>query len=342
MNKIGVGIVGYGFSSTTFHIPLLQTIEDYEIRAIVSSQEEKVKASFPHVEVVTTIDELVMQENIDLIIITSPNTTHFEFTKKAILHGKHVVVEKPFVVSIEEGEELIELAKQHGVVLSVYHNRRFDNDFRTIHKLLQDNKIGKIFTYEAHFDRFRPHVRDRWREHKLPGSGILFDLGSHLIDQALHLFGMPEAVYADVVNQRPGAQIDDYFHIILSYEEMRVILHSGSHVKYAGPHFSIHGEKGSIVKYGMDSQEEQLKAGKKPGDEGYGEDAMPMYAVLSTEEQEIRVPTEIGCYENYYKGVRDAIMNREMPPVTAEEALNVIRVITACLQSSQQGIIVKW
>ena len=342
MNKIGVGIVGYGFSSTTFHIPLLQTIEDYEIRAIVSSQEEKVKASFPHAEVVTTIDELVMQENIDLIIITSPNTTHFEYAKKAILHGKHVVVEKPFVVSVEEGEELIALAKQHSVVLSVYHNRRFDNDFRTVQKLLQDDKIGKVYTYEAHFDRFRPHVRDRWREHKLPGSGMLFDLGSHLIDQALHLFGMPEAVYADIVNQRPGSQIDDYFHIILHYEEMRVILHSGSHVKHAGAHFSIHGEKGSIVKYGMDSQEEQLKAGKKPGDEGYGEDAMHMYTVLSTEEQEIHIPTEIGCYENYYKGVRDAIMKRGIPPVTAEEALNVIRIITACLQSSQQGMIVKW
>ncbi|MGG2091612.1 oxidoreductase [Bacillus sp. S13(2024)] len=342
MNKIGVGIVGYGFSSTTFHIPLLQTIEDYEIRAIVSSQEEKVKASFPHAEVVTTIDELVMQEDIDLIIITSPNTTHFEYAKKAVLHGKDVVVEKPFVVSVEEGEELIALAEQHGVVLSVYHNRRFDNDFRTVQKLLQDDKIGKVYTYEAHFDRFRPHVRDRWREHNLPGSGMLFDLGSHLIDQALHLFGMPEAVYADIVNQRLGSQIDDYFHIILHYEEMRVILHSGSHVKHAGPHFSIHGEKGSIVKYGMDPQEEQLKAGKKPGDEGYGEDAMHMYTVLSTEEQEIHIPTEIGCYENYYKGVRDAIMKREKPPVTAEEALNVIRVITACLQSSKQGMIVKW
>lgn len=342
MKKIGVGIVGYGFSSTTFHIPLLQTIEEYEVHAIVSSQEEKVKLSFPHAEVVTTIDELVVKENIDLIIITSPNTTHFEYAKKAILHGKHVVVEKPFVVSIEEGEELITLAKQYGVMLSVYHNRRWDNDFRTVQKLLKAGTVGKVYTYEAHFDRFRPQVRDRWREHNFPGSGILYDLGSHLIDQVLHLFGMPQAVYADVVNQRPGSQIDDYFHIILHYEEMRVILHSSSHVKYAGPHFSIHGEKGSIVKYGMDSQEEQLKAGKKPSDEGYGADTMQMYAVLSTEDEEVRVPTEVGCYENYYKGVRDAIIKQEMPPVTGEEALNVIRVITACLQSSKQGMIVKF
>ncbi|SDX03105.1 scyllo-inositol 2-dehydrogenase (NADP+) [Marininema mesophilum] len=341
MNKIGVGIVGYGFSSTTFHIPLLQTIEDYEIRAIVSSQEEKVKGSFPHIEVVATMDELVQKGNIDIIIITSPNTTHFEYAKTAILHGKHVVLEKPFVVSVEEGDELIALAEQHDVMLSVYHNRRWDNDFRTIQKLLQEDKIGKIYTYETHYDRFRPQVRDRWREQKLPGSGILFDLGSHLIDQALQLFGIPEAVYADIINQRPGSQIDDYFHIILHYEEMRVILHSSSHVKYTGPHFSIHGEKGSIVKYGMDSQEEQLKAGMKPGSEGYGEDARHRYAILSTEEKEQHIPTEIGCYENYYKGVRDAIMKQDRPPVTGEEALNVIRIITACLQSSQQGTVVK-
>ena len=144
------------------------------------------------------------------------------------------------------------------MVLSVYHNRRFDNDFLTIKKLLEENRIGNLYAYEAHFDRFRPHVRDRWREKNLPGSGILYDLGSHLIDQALSLFGKPNAISADVIKQRPGAEVDDYFHIVLHYGVKRVILRSSSYVK-RHPHFTMHGDKGSIVKYGMDSQEEQLK-----------------------------------------------------------------------------------
>lgn len=164
MKKIGVGIVGFGFSSTTFHIPLLQTIEEYDIRAIVSSKEEVVKETLPNVQVEATIGGLVKRDDIDLVVITSPNTTHFPFVKEAIQHGKHVVVEKPFVVSVEEGTELISLAKKHHVILSVYHNRRFDNDFLTIKKLIEEKRIGNIYAYEAHFDRFRPNVRDRWRE----------------------------------------------------------------------------------------------------------------------------------------------------------------------------------
>ena len=303
-------------------------------------KEEVVKESLPTVEVVHTIGELVKRDDIDLVVITSPNTTHFPFVKEAIIHGKHIVVEKPFVVSVEEGEELIRLAKQHNVVVSVYHNRRFDNDFLTIKKLVEEKQVGSVYTYEAHFDRFRPHVRDRWREKNLPGSGILYDLGSHLIDQALHLFGQPDAVNADIVKQRPGAETDDYFHIVLHYGIKRVILHSSSYVKHAGPHFSVHGDKGSIIKYGMDSQEEQLKAGMKPGSTGYGEDSENNFAILETEEEVKRIPTEVGCYEIYYKGVLDSIVNGTQPPVTAEEGLQVIRLIQAAIESSATGKVI--
>ncbi|PED06860.1 oxidoreductase [Bacillus pseudomycoides] len=340
MEKIGVGIVGFGFSSTTFHIPLLQTIDEFDIRAIVSSKEVVVKQALPTAQVVHTIGELVKRDDIDLVVITSPNTTHFPFVKEAIVHGKHVVVEKPFVVSVEEGEELITLAKKHDVIVSVYHNRRFDNDFLTIKKLIEEKQIGNVYTYEAHFDRFRPHVRNRWREKNLPGSGILYDLGSHLIDQALHLFGKPDAVSADIVKQRPGAETDDYFHIVLYYGIKRVILHSSSYVKHAGPHFSVHGDKGSIVKYGMDSQEDQLKAGMKPGDIGYGEDNESDFAVLETEEEVKHIPTEVGCYEIYYKGIRDSIVNGVQPPVTAEEGLQVIQLIKLAIESSETGTVI--
>ncbi|WP_433948211.1 oxidoreductase [Bacillus tropicus] len=340
MKKIGVGIVGFGFSSTTFHIPLLQTIEEYDIRAILSSKEAVVKEALPNANVVSTIDELVKRADIDLVVITSPNTTHFPYVKEAILNGKHVVVEKPFVVSIEEGEELISLAEQHNVVLSVYHNRRFDNDFLTIKKLLEENRIGNLYAYEAHFDRFRPHVRDRWREKNLPGSGILYDLGSHLIDQALSLFGKPNAISADVIKQRPGAEIDDYFHIILHYGVKRITLHSSGYVKQAGPHFTLHGEKGSIVKYGMDSQEEQLKNGMKPGDKGYGVDDEVNFATLETEERLDRIPTEVGCYDMYYKGIRDSILSGEKLPVTAKDGLEVIKLIQLAIESSETGRVI--
>ncbi|EOW9528657.1 oxidoreductase [Bacillus cytotoxicus] len=340
MKKIGVGIVGFGFSSTTFHIPLLQTIEEYDIRAIVSSKEEVVKEALPNVQVESTIGGLVKRDDVDLVVVTSPNTTHFPFVKEAIRHGKHVVVEKPFVVSVEEGEELISLAKKHHVILSVYHNRRFDNDFLTIKKLIEEKRIGNIYAYEAHFDRFRPNVRDRWREKNLPGSGILYDLGSHLIDQALLLFGKPDRIYADVIIQRPGAEIDDYFHLVLHYGVKRISLHSSSYVKHAGPHFIVHGDKGSIVKYGMDSQEKQLKSGMKPGDIGYGEDQENQCAILETEEKTERIRTEVGCYEQYYKGIRDSIIHGEHPPVTAEDGLEVIRIIESAMESSRTGRVI--
>ncbi|MCR9022037.1 Gfo/Idh/MocA family oxidoreductase, partial [Bacillus paranthracis] len=234
----------------------------------------------------------------------------------------------------------ISLAEQHNVVLSVYHNRRFDNDFLTIKKLLEENRIGNLYAYEAHFDRFRPHVRDRWREKNLPGSGILYDLGSHLIDQALSLFGKPNAISADVIKQRPGAEIDDYFHIVLHYGVKRVILRSSSYVKKAGPHFTLHGDKGSIVKYGMDSQEEQLKNGMKPGDNGYGVDIEQDFATLETEEESVRIPTEVGCYDMYYKGVRDSIISGEKLPVTAQEGLEVIKLIQLAVESSETGRVI--
>lgn len=174
----------------------------------------------------------------------------------------------------------------------------------------------------------------------LPGSGILYDLGSHLIDQALSIFGKPDAISADVIKQRPGAEVDDYFHIVLHYGAKRVILRSSSYVKKAGPHFIVHGEKGSIVKYGMDSQEEQLKNGMKPGDNGYGVDDEENFATLETEESLERIPTEVGCYDNYYKGVRDSILNGEKLPVTAKEGLDVIKLIQLAIESSEKGRVI--
>jgi scyllo-inositol 2-dehydrogenase (NADP+) len=340
MNKIKVGIIGYGFSASIFHVPLLKTIKEFEITKVVSSNAQKVKNDLETVEVVSDIEQIINDENIELVIITTPNTLHYPMTKKALQAGKHVVVEKPFVVESKEAEELIQIAKEKNRVLSVYHNRRWDNDFLTVKHCIQKGLLGDIFTYESHFDRYRPQVRNRWREQNIKGSGILYDLGSHLIDQALHLFGLPQFVTADVFPQRTGAEVDDYFHLILGYDRLRVILHSGSIVKSPGPRFQVHGSKGSFIKYGLDSQEEALKQGYKPGDAGWGADREEWYGEFTTGEGErsttVKVETIPGSYESYYQGIFEAIRHHKPVPVTAEEAMNTIKVIEYALKSSKE------
>jgi scyllo-inositol 2-dehydrogenase (NADP+) len=306
----------------------------------MSSQPEKVQRDFPTVTVVPTLDRLLAHEEITLVVIATPNDTHYDLAKQALAAGKHVVVDKPFVIHAAQADELIALAHKQQVVLSVFHNRRWANDFLTIRHLLQSGLLGELSTYEAHYDRYRPIVRDRWRERAQPGAGILYDLGSHLIDQALFLFGFPQAVWADVQAQRTGAQADDYFHLVLSYPRQRVILHAASLVRAPGPRFQIHGSAGSFIKYGLDSQEDALKAGKRPGDPAWGEDRAEDYGALTMDVGEItvegKVKTLTGHYEAFYQGIVDAITLGKPAPVSAEEARNTIKVIEGALQSHKE------
>ncbi|MDF2958298.1 MAG: oxidoreductase domain protein [Paenibacillus sp.] len=337
---INVGLIGYGLSGSIFHAPLIEYVKGLHLRAVVSSDAIKVYRDYPEVEVYPDVDSLLLNKTINVIVISSPNTTHHSYARKAILAGKHVVVEKPFTVTSEEADELIELARAHKVVLTVYHNRRWDNDFLTVRSLLETNMLGSISTYEAHFDRFRPAVQRRWREQDLPGSGILYDLGSHLIDQALSLFGKPQTVFADLRAEREGAEATDYFHLVLGYEKSRVILHSGSLVKKAGPRFMLHGDKGSFIKYGLDPQEGQLKQGLRPGDPGWGEDSAGQYGQLSTEvgglSMQAAVETLPGRYQTFYEKLAESLQSGRVAPVPAEEARAVIRVIECALQSHQE------
>jgi scyllo-inositol 2-dehydrogenase (NADP+) len=338
MRKIKVGLVGYGLSGATFHAPLLSVLEDFEIVKVVSSKQEIVQKDLGDVEVVTSLEEVLEDSTIELVVITTPSGLHFDMAKQSLLSGKHVILEKPMVVETWEAEELIKIAEEKNLLLSVYHNRRWDNDFLTVKKLINDGSLGEINMYQVHFDRYRPVVRDRWREKQGPGSGMLFDLGSHLIDQALHLFGLPQFVQADVFAQRENGETDDYFHVILGYEKLRVILHSGSIVPSNGPRFQLHGSKGSFIKYGIDGQESALKEGKKPIDDSWGADEPQFYGKLMTvegekEEQEI-IPTVHGSYVSYYKGIAKSILEGKEAPVTAQEGLSVIRIIEAALNSS--------
>ncbi len=337
---VSVGLVGYGLAGAVFHAPLITRVAGLTLAAVVSSDAAKVQRDYPGMRVEPSLERLLADETITSVVIATPNTTHVDFARQAILAGKHVVVDKPFTIHAAEADELIALAQQHHVLLSVYQSRRWDNDFLTIRHLLATHLLGEISTYEGHYDRFRPEVADRWRDQALPGSGMLYDLGSHLIDQALTLFGLPTTVRADVQALRPGAVVDDYFHLTLGYPRLNVILHSGIIVREPGPRFQIHGTKGSFIKYGLDSQEDALKAGQRPGAPGWGADNAADYGRVTLDVGGITIngtiPTLRGGYEGFYQSWAAAISDGQPVPVDPVDSRNVIRVIECALQSQAE------
>jgi scyllo-inositol 2-dehydrogenase (NADP+) len=340
LETVNVGIIGYGFSASIFHVPILETIAGYCIKEVVSSDPDKVHRDLPNVRVVETSSELFNNPEVNLVVITTPNTLHYPLAKQALMAGKHVVIDKPFVVDASEGEDLLRAAKEQNKLLSVYHNRRWDNDFLTLKKTVESGVLGNIRVFESHFDRFRPQVRKRWREEALPGSGLLYDLGPHLVDQALCLFGLPRTVNADVSIMRKDGQADDYFHVILGYDNLRVILHASTLVMEQGPRFQVHGDKGSFIKYGLDSQEALLKEGHKPGDLGWGYDTPNQFASLTTgidTPRTVKLETIPGAYETYYYQLHDAICSHGKVPVLAQAGLDTIRIIECAVRSSANG-----
>ncbi|ADU69069.1 oxidoreductase [Pantoea sp. At-9b] len=337
-DKLRVGLIGYGFASKTFHAPLIAGTPDVELAAISSSDAAKVHADWPSVQVVSDPQTLLDDPTLHLIVIPTPNDTHFPLAKAALNAGKHVVVDKPFTVTLSQARELDALAKAKGLLLSVFHNRRWDSDFLTLKSLLADGTLGEIRYLESHFDRFRPEVRQRWREMKGPGSGIWFDLGPHVLDQALQLFGTPVAINVDMAELRTGAQTTDYFHATLTYPQRRVVLHASMLAAAESARFIVHGTRGSYVKYGLDPQEDRLKAGERPPKEEWGYDMRD--GVLTLADGDVMVEKALltlpGNYPAYYAAVRDAIAGTAANPVTAEEAIQVMELIELGLQSAEK------
>jgi scyllo-inositol 2-dehydrogenase (NADP+) len=334
---INTALIGYGLAGRVFHAPLIHHAPDLHLHTIVSSQTETVKTAYPDANVVSGFDAILADQTIDAVVIGTPNALHFPQARAALLAGKHVVVDKPFTTCVADADALMAIAKAQGRVLSVFQNRRWDGDFLTIKKLIEDGALGKLYQFESHFDRFRPTVRPRWREQAGTGSGMLFDLGAHLIDQALQLFGWPEWISADVTGQRPNAVTDDYFHLTLGYGDVRVLLQSCSFVQRPTCRFAVHGERGSFVKHGLDPQEEQLKTGITPDNAAYGSEDPSAYAELVTEQTQ-RVETLRGWYPDFYAGfaatVRGEVDDRF---VSAESARDVIALIEqAHLQATSQ------
>ncbi|CDG85266.1 oxidoreductase [Janthinobacterium agaricidamnosum] len=343
MNKIKTGLVGYGFAGSTFHAPVLTAVEALELTAVASSKPELVHKDYPHATVYAEPAQLYAAPEIELVVIAAPNDVHFSLAQAALLAGKHVVVDKPFTITSAEAQTLIALAKERKLVLSVYQNRRWDGDFLTVKALLQQGTLGAIASFESHFDRFRPEIKQRWRESADVGGGLLYDLGPHMLDQALQLFGKPQRLYADIALQRNGAAAVDYMHLVLYYGTLRVVLQAGCLVKAPTARFAVHGDRGSFVKFGLDPQEDALKAGGKPGQPGWGIDAVKGALHLGTAPDGHceHVALQAGRYQDFYQGMADAIRHGAAAPVAPEDALLTMRLIELALQSSSQGRVVE-
>jgi scyllo-inositol 2-dehydrogenase (NADP+) len=321
---IRVGLIGYGLAGAVFHEPLIRACDPLELTAVLTSRDHPLR--------VGGFDELL--ERSDLIVIASPNQSHFPLARAALESGRHVVVDKPFTVTLEEADSLIALARERGRILTVFHNRRWDGDFLTVRRVLPD--LGDVFLYEANWDRFRPAIKQGWREEPTPGSGLLNDLGPHLIDQALQLFGVPDAISADILAQREGARVDDYFDLTLDYDERRVCLRSSSVVAEPRPRFSVHGSAGSFVKHGLDPQELQLKAGMNPNDGPFGLDERDgMLTSAGGNQREVR--TERGRYVTLYDGVAAAILHGAPVPVEPADTRAGLMLIDLARRSSALG-----
>jgi len=344
---IQVGIVGYGMSTQVFHIPFLTTNPNYRLTSVVERREQKAVADFPAIRSVRSIEELLEDESLELVLITTPNDTHAPLAKAAILAKKHVLIEKPFCVTSDEAKELQALAKEQGVYLTVYHNRRFDGDFLTVRSLISQKLLGEVVEFESHFDRFRPNLnKQAWREAPQKGSGILYDLGSHLIDQVLLLFGEPEAVQANLSMQREGARIDDAFTVTLWYPKVKATLRAGMLIRIERPRYALYGTEGAFIKYGLDPQEQQLKDGMLPTEQGFGIETSPSFGTVNTSINGIHlsgnVETIKGNYSLFYEQVYRAIRYNEPLPVTAEEAARVIKAIELAARSHQEQRTLPW
>ncbi len=334
MSQLQVGLLGFGLAGSVFHAPLIQACDGLHLAAVGSRSFEG--KQLPAGVRGARIDAVLADPAIELVVVATPNDSHASLARQALLAGKHVVVDKPFVLRAADAEDLIALARKQDRCLSVFHNRRWDADFLTAQQVIAEGRLGAISYAEFHFDRYRPQPKPRWREQPGEGAGVLYDLGPHLIDQACCLFGLPRAVTADVLAQRPGAQVDDYFHLLLDYGSTRVVLHASSLMPAHGPRIALYGEAASFRHFGLDSQEDDLKAGLRPGSAAWGQMRGARAELLSHDGEVTAIDTLRGRYQDYYAGIVHAVRTGAEPPVTATQALDVMRVLEAAMRSSAE------
>lgn len=334
---IGVAVVGYGLAGQTFHAPLIAATPGLTLTAVVSSRPDAVHADRPDVAVLPDLDAALARDDIGLIVIATPDALHAEQSIAALKAGKSVVVDKPFASTLADAQAVAAVAVASPGVFSVFQNRRWDADFLTLRRLIAEGELGDVAVFESHFDRFRPAVTDRWKDQR--DGGVWADLGPHLIDQAVQLFGPPLAVYADLQAQRVGAAAIDYAHVLLRYDRLRVILNMSHLAAEASLRYVVHGTGGSFIKHGLDAQESQSKAGLRPGHPDWGLDPSPGVLTQQIDGQTRRTTPapERGDYPAFYAAVRDAILGKGPPPVPAAQALTVMRILDAGLRSAAEG-----
>lgn len=344
-----VGVIGFGLAGQAFHAPVIDGVEGMELACILERRGSNASARYPKVRVARSLDELLSDKTIQLCVVATPNDSHFELAQACLLAGRDVVVDKPFAPTLKESEELVRIAAEHGRLITVYQDRRWDGDFQTIKKLVSSGALGAVAEYEARFDRFRPEPKaNAWRERAdHPGAGVLFDLGPHVIDQALVLFGEPQSITASAFCQRKSSQVDDAFDVCLDYPWMKAELRGRILAYSPGPHFLIHGTKGTFVKYGMDPQEEILRSEKYPRGKDWGPDwgveKEELWGTLSlVGEPSRKIKSERGDYRGFYANVRDAIEKGAPLDVTPQQALRTMRGVLLAHKSSREARTVKW
>jgi scyllo-inositol 2-dehydrogenase (NADP+) len=339
-----VGLIGFGTSGQFFHAPVIRTVKGLELACILERTGPRASEIYPGVRVARNLEELLSDDTIRICVIATPNTTHYELARKCLLASRDVVIDKPFTVTTAEARELIALAEKQKRLLTVYQNRRWDGDFLTVQKLLASGTLGRVTYLESHFDRFRPQLKTRaWREDSESGGGALLDLGAHLVDQAIALFGRPKSICAETFREREGSRVEDGFDLHFEYPAMRVLLSSSALRCTPGPRFAVHGDKGSFVKYGIEPQEERLRRGEYPSANDWGLETEASWGTLHLPDGTVRqLPTETGNYARFYENLRDVIVDGAPLAVKPSEALWTIRALELARQSSASKSSISW
>lgn len=332
---IGVGLIGYGLGGRVFHAPFVQATPGLELHAVVSRDPTKVHADIAAIDVVPDVATLLARPGIDLVIVSSPDALHAQHALAAIAAGRHVVVDKPFATSLADARAMTAAATRAGVQLTAFQNRRWDADFLTLRRLIGEGKLGRIVQFESHFDRWRPEPAAVWKEARDGGSWL--DLGPHLVDQALCLFGLPDAVTADIATLRDGAPAPDWFHVTLHYPRCRAILQSTKLAADNGLRFAAHGTAGSWIKHGIDTQEPAILAGASLGASDFGHDPhLGRYTPANDPTKPQTIENERGDYAAFWRALAASLSGEGVNPVPADQALQVMQLLDAGLRSAAE------
>jgi len=338
MRQIITGLASYGMSGSLFHAPFISINSGFDLKFIVERSKNNAKERYPNVNILRSYKELIEEPEVELVVVNTPDVTHYEYTKMALLAGKHVVVEKPFVFNIDEGNELIELAKDKSLLLCVYQNRRWDGDFLTIRKILESDHLGRVVEFYSSYQRYRNYIQlNTWKEVADNRVGITYNLGSHMIDQVVVLFGMPDAIYADIDRLRDGSMVDDYYNIQLIYPKLKAYVKASYLVREETPRYIINGTEGSFVKHGIDPQEEMLKAGCSPSIPEWGKENESFWGTINTNISGShfygKIETVNGNYGLFYDEIYDALCNGKSPSTAASDVISVIKILDAAFKS---------